>query len=106
MRITNTGRYKCTVNLNFEDTSEDVAGVFLVEPPVFQLEEGETKDIDISAFPKEEKLYRNKLIACVKKRTIKKLKCFYKNRLNRSMLCNQVRSLDHFVVQNSGDFLC
>ena len=21
-------------------------------------------------------------------------------------LCNQVRSLDHFVVQNSGDFLC
>ena len=23
-----------------------------------------------------------------------------------SKLCNQVRSLDHFVVQNSGDFLC
>ena len=21
-------------------------------------------------------------------------------------LCNQVRSLDHFVVQNSGDFFC
>ena len=25
---------------------------------------------------------------------------------NYSKLCNQVRSLDHFVVQNSGDFLC
>ena len=24
----------------------------------------------------------------------------------QSKLCNQVRSLDHFVVQNSGDFLC
>ena len=24
----------------------------------------------------------------------------------RPKLCNQVRSLDHFVVQNSGDFLC
>ena len=24
----------------------------------------------------------------------------------KSKLCNQVRSLDHFVVQNSGDFLC
>ena len=25
---------------------------------------------------------------------------------NVSKLCNQVRSLDYFVVQNSGDFLC
>ena len=26
--------------------------------------------------------------------------------LKRPKLCNQVRSLDHFVVQNSGGFLC
>ena len=29
-----------------------------------------------------------------------------KNGQLRAKLCNQVRSLDHFVVQNSRDFLC
>jgi hypothetical protein len=65
IRFSNTGHYKCTVNLNFEDTSEEVAGVFLVEPAVFMLEEGETKEVGISAFPKEEKEFRNRLVACV-----------------------------------------
>ena len=66
VRITNTGRYKCIVDLGLEDKAEEHAtGVFQVEPSVLELEEGETRDVRIWAFPLEVGEYSNALLACV-----------------------------------------
>jgi hypothetical protein len=53
-RISNTGRYKCTVEAGF--LYQDVRNVFIVEPSYLQLDENETKELKVWAFPKETKV--------------------------------------------------
>lgn len=65
LRISNNGKYKCTVDFCFEDANEESKGIFSVDPKVLEIEEGETKDISIWAFPNAVKEYSNNLIACV-----------------------------------------
>jgi hydrocephalus-inducing protein len=65
IRMTNTGRYPCSLAFDFEDQSDEVKDVFLVDPKVVQLEEGETKEVSIMAFPRESKAFTNRLVACV-----------------------------------------
>eukprot|EP01041_Mallomonas_annulata_P003640 gene3640-7257_t len=65
IHLTNIGHYKCTVDLGFEDDAEELKGIFVVEPPTFELEEGETQDVKLWAFPTQSKDYKNNLIACV-----------------------------------------
>jgi len=66
MRLTNTGKYPCKVELGFEKREEDIKDVFLVEPFEVSLEEGETKEVKIWAFPPvPSQRYQNTLIACV-----------------------------------------
>ena len=65
VRITNSGRFKCTVDLGLEDFNEASADVFQVEPANLELEEGETKDVRVWSFPKEVGEYSNALLACV-----------------------------------------
>lgn len=70
VRITNTGRYACIVDIGLEDAEEHAKDVFLVEPNLLELEEGETKEVAIWAFPTEEGEHRNTLLACVKDNAI------------------------------------
>jgi len=65
VRLSNNGRYKCTVDLAFEDYSDEVRDVFVVEPNTVELEEGETKDVKVWAFPQAVKEFKNTLVACV-----------------------------------------
>ena len=66
LSICNSGKYKCTVDLGFDRLAPDEEqSTFFVEPGVLVLEEGETKDIKIWAFPKEAREYSATLIACV-----------------------------------------
>ena len=65
VRLSNNGRYKCTVDLAFEDYSDEVRDVFIVEPNSVELDEGETKDVKIWAFPQSVKEFKNTLVACV-----------------------------------------
>ena len=66
MRLTNTGKYPCKVELGFEKREEDIKDVFLVEPFEVNLEEGETKEVKIWAFPPvPSQRYQNTLVACV-----------------------------------------
>lgn len=70
VRLSNNGRYKCTVDLAFEDYSDEVRDVFVVEPNTVDLEEGETKDVKVWAFPQAVKEFKNTLIACVSNNSI------------------------------------
>jgi hypothetical protein len=74
IRLTNAGRYKCTVSLGLEASTQteddgsvtNLHEVFFVEPSSIELGEGETKDVAIWAFPQvADRLYRNTLVACV-----------------------------------------
>ena len=65
VRISNNGRYRCTVELGYEDTDPESLGVFSVEPTLLELDEGETKDVSVWAFPKAVREYKNTLLACV-----------------------------------------
>eukprot|EP00606_Chrysophyceae_sp_TOSAG23-5_P000584 GSChrysophyteH2.ASY1.ANO1.693.1 assembled CDS len=72
IRITNSGRFKASVDLGFENppTEEKYNDLFQVEPKVLELEEGETKDIRIWSFPQEVGEFKNTLIAAVKDNAI------------------------------------
>ena len=65
VRLSNNGRYKCTVDLAFEDYSDEIRDVFIVEPNTLDLEEGETKDVKVWAFPQLVKEFKNTLVACI-----------------------------------------
>ena len=67
LRVSNSGKYPCTVDLGFEKKSEvdDPTCIFFVEPNVLELVEGETKDIRVWAFPKEATEYESTLVACI-----------------------------------------
>jgi hypothetical protein len=65
IRLSNNGKYKCTVECGFQNTADDVRGVFLVEPHTVELEEGETKEVKIWAFPTAVREYVNSLVICV-----------------------------------------
>lgn len=67
LRISNNGKYPCTVDLGFEKkaAAEDVSHVFFVEPEVLALSEGETKDIRVWGFPKDAQEYNTTLVACI-----------------------------------------
>ncbi|CAE7845488.1 HYDIN, partial [Symbiodinium microadriaticum] len=66
LSICNSGKYKCTVDFGFDRAAPDEEqSTFFVEPGVLMLEEGETKDIKIWAFPKEAQEYSATLVACV-----------------------------------------
>ena len=66
LRFTNTGSYPCKVELGFEKTTPDLKNVFFVEPCTVNLEEGETKEVTVWAFPQTPTaVYKNALIACV-----------------------------------------
>jgi len=67
VRITNSGRFACTVDLGLEKApTEGQENLFIVEPKVLELEEGETKDVKIWAFPNTVGEFKNTLVACVK----------------------------------------
>jgi hypothetical protein len=65
IRLSNNGKFKCSVECGFQNTSDDVRGIFLVEPHTVDLEEGETKEVKIWAFPNAVREYANNLIICV-----------------------------------------
>ena len=61
MRLTNDGKFKCTVFLTLKEPDT----VFFVDPPVVELEEGETADVKIWAFPNAVKEFTNTVIATI-----------------------------------------
>lgn len=63
IRLTNIGSYACTVDLGMQML--DPTPIFFVDNNKIILEEGETKDLKIWAFPKTAELFKNTLIACV-----------------------------------------
>ena len=65
IRLTNTGKYSCQVDLGFEDDSAEVKNIFTLDPPQVMLEEGESKDVKLWAFPTAVREYKNTLVACV-----------------------------------------
>ena len=62
IRLTNSGSYKCQVAFNW---LEESAGVFSIDTNVLSLDEGETKEVKIWAFPTTPEVFRNTLIVCV-----------------------------------------
>jgi len=62
LRFTNTGLYKCELDLGFLTKDEGSRDIFKVEPSNLQLEEGETKEVKLWALPKEVKEYNNDLV--------------------------------------------
>ena len=62
LRFTNTGLYKCDLDLGFLTKDEGSRDIFKVEPTNLQLEEGETKEVKLWALPKEVKEYNNDLV--------------------------------------------
>ena len=66
VRLTNSGRYACHVDLRFEDLpADDVRGVFILDSTAFDLSEGESRDVVIWAFPLRPIEYMTKLVVCV-----------------------------------------
>ena len=65
IRLTNTGKFPCHVELRFEELSEELKGVFILEGGSFDLDEGESKDVTIWAFPVQPQLYTTNLLVCV-----------------------------------------
>ena len=66
VRITNSGRFACTVDLGLEEApAEGQENLFVIEPKILELEEGETKDVKIWAFPTSVGEFKNTLVACV-----------------------------------------
>jgi hypothetical protein len=61
MRLTNDGKFKCTVNLTFKESDS----IFFIDPSTIDLEEGETQDIKIWAFPTGLQEFKNTIIATV-----------------------------------------
>jgi hypothetical protein len=64
LRLSNNGKYKCKAEVGFAG-NPDAAGVFYVEPSFVDLEEGETKDVKIWAFPNAEKEFVDNIVVCV-----------------------------------------
>lgn len=65
LRISNNGRYKAQVDMSYASpASEDASGVFFVDPPTMELEEGETKEIKVWAFPRKSIDYESTLVIC------------------------------------------
>lgn len=64
LRLSNNGKYKCKAEVGFAG-NPDAAGVFFVEPSFVDLEEGETKDVKIWAFPNAEKEFVDNIVVCV-----------------------------------------
>ena len=67
VRVTNNGRFKCNVDMGLEHVPENEAhkNTFIVEPSTLELEEGETKDVRLWAFPPEIGEFKNTLLMCV-----------------------------------------
>ncbi len=67
VRVTNSGRFKCNVDMGLENVpeNEDHKNTFIVEPSTLELEEGETKDVRLWAFPPETGEFKNTLLMCV-----------------------------------------
>ena len=66
VRITNSGRFACKVELGLENLpAEGQDSLFVIEPKILDLEEGETKDVKIWAFPTAVGEFKNTLCACV-----------------------------------------
>jgi hydrocephalus-inducing protein len=62
-RLTNIGNYKCQVDLGLIDI--DSPPIFFFDPPVFTLDEGETKEVKVWAFPTSSSTFKNTLVCCV-----------------------------------------
>jgi hypothetical protein len=61
MRLTNDGKFKCTVNLAFKESDT----IFFIDPSTVDLEEGETQDVKIYAFPTALQEFKNTIIATI-----------------------------------------
>ena len=61
MRLTNDGKFPLTVQLNFKENDS----IFYLDPNSLELEEGETKEIKIWAFPTAVQEFRNTIIASI-----------------------------------------
>ena len=61
MRLTNDGKFKCLITLTFKDTDS----VFFIEPSYLELEESETAEVRIWAFPALVQQYNNTIIASI-----------------------------------------
>ena len=61
MRLTNDGKFSLTVNLSMKDIDQ----IFYFEPQSIELEEGETKEIKIWAFPTSISEFTNTIIASI-----------------------------------------
>ena len=61
MRLTNDGKFKCLITLTFKEND----GIFFIEPSYLELEEGETFEVRIWAFPTHVQVYNNTIIASI-----------------------------------------
>lgn len=61
MRLTNDGKFKCLITLTFKEND----GIFFIEPSYLELEEGETFEVRIWAFPTHVQVYNNTIIATI-----------------------------------------
>ena len=62
-RLTNTGSYPCDVDMSMLNLDENP--IFFIDDPKITLEEGETKEVTVWAFPQEAETYKNSLIATI-----------------------------------------
>jgi hydrocephalus-inducing protein len=65
LRVTNSGLYRCQVDVGLLTREEDSREVFLIDPPKLELDEGETKEVKLWALPREAREYRNDLVLSV-----------------------------------------
>ena len=61
MRLTNDGKFPLTVQLSFKE----IDSIFYFDPSTLELDEGETKEIKIWAFPNAVQEFRNTIIATI-----------------------------------------
>jgi hypothetical protein len=61
MRLTNDGRFKCSITLTFQDSDN----IFFIDPTHVELEENETAEVRVWAFPTQVQEYKNTIIATI-----------------------------------------
>ena len=61
MRLTNDGKFKCSITLTFQDSDT----IFFLDPTHVELEENETAEVRVWAFPTQVQEYRNTIIATI-----------------------------------------
>lgn len=66
VRLTNAGKYPAVVELSVDESADESSkGVFVLDTSLVSLEEGESKDVKLWAFPTSAKSFSSTLVACI-----------------------------------------